>query len=71
MLKFNLNTDASVSIEAYDVIGNVVLNNDNLMYLKQGEVIKSVDVNTLENGVYFIIVTINRQKALFKLIVQH
>ncbi len=70
-VKFNLHTDAYVSTEVYDLLGKVVASNEKVTYLKQGEASKSLDMSSLQNGVYFVDVKVNYQKTRFKVIVQH
>lgn len=70
-IKFNLHTDAYVSTEVYDLLGKVVEFDEKVTYLKKGEASKSIDISSLQNGVYFIDVKVNYQKTRFKVIVQH
>lgn len=70
-LKFNLHTEAAISLGVIDILGNMVLNDEKLTYINQGESLRYLDVSNLNNGVYFLNLQINSQKTTFKLIVQH
>jgi len=69
-VSFNLNDATNVNINMYNALGALVWNSDENK-MTMGEQLIRVNTSAFENGVYYIVMDINGQQIMKKLIVQN